>query len=163
MKRIKAITSPPERVNEAVVRGVALQVFITAACVLIWKSWYPLCFLAVDFFIRVTLKPKYSLFALISRTILVKTIRFKKRVILYKPKKFAAWIGLIMSLLAAVAGILEFLPAMLIITAILVLFSFLEAFLKFCAGCKVFGLLIKLGILKEEICLDCVLPGGDGI
>ncbi|NQT60306.1 MAG: DUF4395 family protein [Bacteroidetes bacterium] len=68
-----------------------------------------------------------------------------------------------MSVLAAVAGVLGFVPVMMIIIAILALFSFLEVFLKFCAGCKIFGLLIKLGLLKEEVCLDCVLPGGDGI
>ena len=75
----------------------------------------------------------------------------------------SSWIGLVMSVFAAAAVISGYISIMLIIIAVLALFSFLEAFLKFCAGCKIFGLLIKLGLLKEEVCLDCVLPGGDGI
>lgn len=163
MKKIKAINSPPLRINEAVVRGVALQVFVIALTVIFWASWYPIIFLIIDFFIRAVIKPKYSLTALISRIFLAKFVRFKKRMTLAKPKKFAAWIGLVMSVLAGLAGVLGSLPVMLVIIAILALFSFLEAFLKFCAGCKIFGILIKIGFLKEEVCMDCVLPGGDGI
>jgi hypothetical protein len=163
MKKIKSIDSPPLRINEAIVRGIAVQVFIIALCAIIWSSWYPIIFLVLDFFIRAAIKPKYSLTALISRIFLAKLLRFKKRMILAKPKRFAAWIGLVMSALATVAGVLGYVPVMLIIIAILALFSFLEAFLKFCAGCKIFGLLIKIGLLKEEVCFECVLPGGDGI
>ncbi|MBC8550717.1 MAG: DUF4395 domain-containing protein [Candidatus Brocadiales bacterium] len=163
MKKVKAVNSPPLRLQEAVVRGIAFQVFLVALCVLIWSSWYPIIFLIIDFFIRAIGASKYSLTAQISRTFLARLLRFKKRMILAKPKKFAAWIGLVMSVFAAAAVISGYISIMLIIIAVLALFSFLEAFLKFCAGCKIFGLLIKLGLLKEEVCLDCVLPGGDGI
>jgi hypothetical protein len=40
---------------------------------------------------------------------------------------------------------------------LLTIFSFLEGFFDFCAGCKIYGLLIHLNIFNEEDCIDCKL------
>jgi hypothetical protein len=37
----------------------------------------------------------------------------------------------------------------------MVVFATLEAALGLCVGCRVFALLIKLGVLPEQACLDC--------
>jgi len=37
----------------------------------------------------------------------------------------------------------------------MVVFPALEAVLGFCVGCKLFAVLMKLGVVPEEICLEC--------
>ena len=38
---------------------------------------------------------------------------------------------------------------------VMVIFPALEAVLGLCVGCRVFGLLMRLGVVPEEICLEC--------
>ncbi|MFP4564387.1 MAG: DUF4395 domain-containing protein [Spirochaetia bacterium] len=149
----------PTLVNEAVVRGTAFQVFLLAAAAVIWGGYIPVIVLAVDFFIRFVLKPRYSLLVLISKSAVVPVLRFKSRNILYRPKRFAAGIGLFLSLAGLVLAFLGQVKAMRFAAGLLGLFSFLEAFFRFCAGCKIFGLLVRWGIADEGLCTDCVYPG----
>ncbi len=46
-------------------------------------------------------------------------------------------------------------PAVVTIGAIMVVFPALEAILGICVGCKMFAVLMKLGLVPEEICLEC--------
>jgi len=156
-------TSAPKRVKEPVVRGVAVQVFILAIAALYWKSPIPVYVLLGDFFIRVALGPRFSPLASLSRFIIVPLLRFPARLVMLRPKRFAAGIGLFMSAAALLLFFLDQPLLMQLVLGILALFSFLEAFFRFCAGCKIFGLLIRLGWVGEELCEDCVFPGGEGI
>lgn len=151
----------PFRVKEEVVRGVALQVFILSLISVITLSIIPIIILLADFSIRVILVPKLSPLVLLSNTIISKI--FRKRIILFKPKRFAAGIGMLMSAAALVLLILNYNFVTIIVMLVLALFSFLETFFKFCAGCKIFGLLIKCGVFEEDECLDCVYQDGSGI
>lgn len=153
----------PFRVNEAVVRGVAFQVFLLALWGAVTGSAIPVIFLGIDFLIRALLFPQISLLALVSKKVLGPLNVFKARMILFKPKRFAAGIGLFMSLAALGLLYFQFTPIARIVLAVLVLFSGLESFFAFCAGCKIFQLLIKLRIVKNDFCQDCSLGDGDGI
>lgn len=159
MKRL----SRPFRVSEPAVRGVAVQVFILSLISLLTGSAIPVIILAADFAIRVLLVPQLSPLAYISRKAIAPAIGFKKRQIVFKPKRFAALIGLILSAAAAVLFLYGLVPAGSLLLAMLALFSFLEAAFRFCAGCKIFGLLMKLGWVKEDECPDCVYLDGGGI
>ncbi len=146
-----------ERVKEQVVRGIAVQVFAVSVLAVFTGNMIPVIFLAADFFTRVFISPEYSLTVYISKLFLSSFFRFRERMILYKPKRFAAAIGFGMAAGAVLLGFLGFQQWMRIIIGVLALFSFAEAFLKFCAGCKIFGLFIHFKIIKEEKCVDCVL------
>ena len=153
----------PFRVSEAAVRGVAVQVFLLSLTAIFTMSIIPVMILIIDFAIRVILVPRFSLLALISRKLIVPISGFRRKQIVFKPKRFAAAIGLFMSITALILSLYN-LPVFFIITlSVLALFSSLEAFLKFCAGCKIFGLLMKLGLVKEDECPDCVWTNGSGI
>ncbi|MDC7224321.1 MAG: DUF4395 domain-containing protein [Spirochaetales bacterium] len=153
----------PFRVNEAVVRGVALQVLLLALTAMITGNIIPLILLILDFGIRVFLVPAYSPLAFISRTIIQRGGFFKKRMIAFQPKRFAAMIGLTMTVAALICQLTGYGLLFTILLAILSLFSFLEGFFRFCAGCKIFALLIKLKLADEELCEDCVFKEGEGI
>jgi Domain of unknown function (DUF4395) len=153
----------PFRVNENAVRGVALQVFILSLAALYTGSSIPVIILLADFAIRVLLIPRYSPLAWISRKLIVPISGFKRKQIVFKPKRFAAGIGMFMSAAALFFNLNGLVLPAAVTIAILALFSFLEAFFKFCAGCKIFGLLMKLGLVSEDECPDCVYGDGSGI
>ena len=43
----------------------------------------------------------------------------------------------------------------IILISILILFAALEAFIGFCAGCKVFKLLMNIGLIPNDVCEKC--------
>jgi hypothetical protein len=158
MKKIER----PFRVNEAVVRGVAIQVWLLSLTVLLTKSFIPIILLIIDFGIRIFLTPSFSPLVLISKTIQPLGL-FKKKMITFQPKRFAAMIGLTMSLAALISHAMGLTILFIILMAILALFSFLEGFFRFCAGCQIFRLLIKWHLADEKLCEECFFEGGEGI
>ena len=153
----------PYRVSENVVRGVALQVFILSLTSIFTGSAIPVIALLIDFSIRVFLLPLYSPLVWVSRKIIVPIVGFRRKQVVFKPKRFAAGIGLLMSATALFFNLSEMVIPFEITLGILVLFSFLEAIFKFCAGCKIFSLLMRLGLVSEDECPDCVYTNGSGI
>lgn len=152
----------PFRVKEEIVRGVALQVFIGSLLSIIFQSAIPVIILFFDFFIRAVINPGFSPLVKVSQRIQNVT-HYRKRLVTFKPKRFAAFIGLTMTAIAIVLFSYNLVVAGVVVMSILALFSFLESFFKFCAGCKIFALLIKVGLFKEELCEDCVFQAGEGI
>lgn len=161
----------PERVGEHIVRGVAASVSTLLAISLAvfavsGKSGVPgytALFLCLDFSLRALGLSQMSPLALLSRTLQGKVFFFTKRAITAKPKKFAAAIGAFMSAAAVIFWFSNLFVLQGAVLYLLLLFSFLEAAFRFCAGCKIFALLVKLGIAREDICEECVLPGGESI
>lgn len=150
----------PERVQESKVRAIALQVVVISALSIAFKQPLIMLLLSVDFIIRAGFNSKYSILSLISRNFLAELLPFRNKMILVRPKRFAASIGTILSAAAGLFGLAGQIMPMIYLTAILLLFSFLEAFLKFCAGCLMFSFLIQLKIVKEDNCIDCKLDTG---
>ena len=142
----------PERVQERIVRAIALQVVAISALSIALKQPVLMLLLSIDFLIRAVFNSKYSLLSLISRNFLADVLPFRNKMILVRPKKFAAAIGMILSASAGIFGLAGQIPLMIYLTAILLLFSSLETFLKFCAGCLMFGFLIHLNIVDENNC-----------
>lgn len=151
----------PFRVKEEVVRGVALQVFIISVIAIIAKSRYLTILLVSDFLIRSVLTPKYSPLVFLSNLFIYKI--FKNKMIFFKPKRFAAFIGLLISGTSLLLLFLDKNLIAVILLSLLSIFSMLETFFKFCAGCKIYGILMHLGLLEEDECLDCTFQGGSGI
>lgn len=152
----------PFRVKEEIVRGVALQVFLGSLFSIIFQSIIPVYVLFLDFFIRAVVNPGFSPLVKVSQRIQGFT-HYRKRLVTFKPKRFAAFIGLTMTGVALVLFSTGLVIPGVIVMSILALFSFLESFFKFCAGCKIFALLIKVGIFSEELCEDCLFEAGGGI
>ena len=160
----------PLMLNERLVRGIAVQVFCLSLMALAFslQGHTPaalglLFFLLADFTLRAAGRGRFSLTAVLAKALAGQVFRFRSRFITAKPKRFAAGIGAFMSLAAGLLFVLRIPRAAALLLAVLALFSFLEWSLRFCAGCRIFALLIRLGLAREELCVDCVLPDGDGI
>lgn len=148
-----------EQRDNTTVRVVAGFVFVIAGAALLTAlmvsariSAIIMGVLALDFIIRGFVKPKYSPLAILARGI-VSGLNLPKKMVDSAPKVFAARIGVIFSVLAAVLYAGNLLYAGSIVLVILLLCAALESFFSFCLGCWMYSLLPKrLGnILAQEI------------
>ena len=71
-------------------------------------------------------------------------------------KRFAQTVGLVFTTAAAVAWIgFGAHTVAVVLLSVLVVFALLESVVGFCAGCFVFGHLMRWGIVPEETCAAC--------
>ena len=74
------------------------------------------------------------------------------------PKRFAQGVGLGFSVTALVLfyGVETTMLANVVL-AVLAIFAFLESVVGFCAGCFVFGYLMRWGLIPESVCRECMV------
>ena len=151
----------PELINEVAARLVAIGVLVLSSVVLfllIDKNNYVLIFLSIliyGFLARVSSGPKISPLALFVTKLLVPRLNFKEKLVPGPPKRFAQGIGLIFSLFTAITFVVNLNSISILLISILILFAALEAFIGFCAGCKVFKLLMNIGLIPNNVCEKC--------
>ena len=151
----------PELINEVSARLVAIGVLAFSSVVLyllIDNNNYVLIFLSIliyGFLARVSSGPKISPLALFVTKLLVPRLNFKEKLVPGPPKRFAQGIGLIFSLSTAITFLINLNSISIILISTLILFAALEAFIGFCAGCKVFKLLMNIGLIPNDVCEKC--------
>ena len=146
----------PRVVDDVTVRLIAAVVLVLAIAALALHQWWLYAVLAVDFTLRVAFGPKASPVAQAVQRLVRPRVNAAKRPTAGPPKRFAAAIGAALTAVAAVLWALGIAaPVVVTIGAIMVVFPALEAILGICVGCKVFAVLMKLGMVPEEICLEC--------
>ena len=123
----------PRVVDDVTVRLIAAVVLVLAITALSLHQWWIYAVLAVDFTLRVAFGPKASPLAQGVQRLVRPRVSAAKRPTAGPPKRFAAGIGAVLTTAAAV----------------------LWAILGICVGCKAFAVLMKLGVVPEEICLEC--------
>jgi len=146
----------PRVVDDVTVRLIAAVVLALAVAALALHQWWIYGALAVDFILRTALGPKASPVALFVQRVVRPRVGAPKRPTAGPPKRFAAGIGAVLTIAAAalwVADIAD--PVVVTIGLVMIVFPALESVLGLCVGCKVFGLLMKLGVIPTEICLEC--------
>lgn len=133
-------TISKNHVNEHVVRLVAAQVLILTLAVVL-TSWEWLAFLlAVDFALRAFTRIPSPL-ALIARS-LANTFKLAPKPIFAAPKRFAAGLGLLFSLLIGIFLSINW-PITALVTAIILAFcALLEAAFNICIGCYIYNWVI---------------------
>lgn len=71
------------------------------------------------------------------------------------PKRFAQAVGLTFTVGAGLALALGADTVTVVLLSVLLVFATLEAVLGFCAGCWVFARLIRLGVVRDDVCVEC--------
>ena len=132
-----------KQINERVARINAAFTVLLLLVFLITRNMVPVMFLAVDFLIRATDYSKYSLVAISSRGI-VKYLSINSLLINAGPKLFAARIGFLLSLLIIAAFLLKAFTLASSLTAILILFSFLESVFGLCVACEIYPFVYRI-------------------
>src|SRR5947209_3639410 len=146
----------PNPVNEVSARLVAAGVVLMCAATIALDQPWIIIVLAYGFVARVLTRPTLSpLGQLVTRAITPRLPLAAKNTP-GPPKRFAQGIGASLSLGALV---LQFgfgeTGAAYVLVAMIAVAAMLESVFGYCLGCKVFALLMRLGVIPESVCEEC--------
>jgi hypothetical protein len=144
----------PRTVNEKAARVVAGGVAIVALVALVASAEWLLVPLALGFWARVLTGPKLSPLALLATRVVAPRLGAPKEVA-GPPKRFAQGMGAAITTLGSLAWLLGFDTVAGVLLAMLVVAATLESVFAYCLGCQIFGLLMRAGVVPEEICAEC--------
>ena len=155
----------PNPVNEVSARLVAAGVVVLGAATIGFRTPWLLIPLAYGFVARVLAGPRFSpLGQFVTRVVTPALTRrgVEPRPVPGPPKRFAQGIGAVVTVAASIAwfGFGSALVANLLL-AMLVVAAGLESVFGYCIGCRVFGLLMRAGVIPEDTCVECnnLVPG----
>ena len=145
----------PNPVNDVAARTVASGV--VALCVLfLVTGWVWVLFvLAYGFWARVLTGPTLSPLGQIATRVVAPRFIDHAKMMPGPPKRFAQGIGVGFSTTALVLALSVGVGAAQIVIGMLSIAAVLEAALGYCLGCKIFGILMKIGIIPSSICEEC--------
>lgn len=125
------------------------------------KQYVPLQVVAsmffVEFLIRITVGLRYSPFGVLAHAM---TLARPSEWVAAKPKRFAWSLGLGVALAMTVitnSGIRGYLPRTMCLICLVLMW--MESVLGLCLGCKIYGLVVRVGRRRmesgSEVCVDC--------
>jgi len=148
----------PNPVNDYAARAVAAIVIILVVLFEITANEFLLLFITYGFLARVLTGPTLSPVGLLATKIIVPALGSPSKLVPGPPKRFAQFIGLLISLSATIALFIFDSPTSArYLMAVICFFASLESILGFCAGCFVFGWLMKLNLIPESVCESCMI------
>ena len=154
--RLSALLSFPNPVNEVSARLVAGGVVLLSVSAIIMGEPWLMAVIAYGFVARVLTGPTLSPLGQLVTRVITPRLGIAERPVAGPPKRFAQGIGVVFSLSAAVLALgFDRMTAADIVLALLAAAAMLESVFGFCLGCRVFGVLIKLGVVPDEVCLRC--------
>ena len=152
---MRDVLSFPRTVNEKAARVVAAVVAAIGLLVLATGWHWLLAILAAGFVLRVLAGPSLSPLALFATRVVAPRLGPPKEVS-GPPKRFAQAMGAVMSSSAAILALgLGAEGAATVLVALLVVAAGLEAIFSFCLGCRIFGLLMRAGVVPDDVCAEC--------
>src|SRR3954471_19613969 len=144
----------PRTVNEKAARVVAGGVALVALVALVASAEWLLAPLALGFWARVLTGPKLSPFALLATRVVAPRLGPPKEVS-GPPKRFAQGMGAAITTLGSLAWLLGLGTVADVLLAMLVVAAPLESVFAYCLGCQIFGLLMRAGVVPEDVCAEC--------
>ncbi len=146
----------PDPVNEVSARLVAGGVVLMSVVALIGQFNWLLPIICAGFILRVLFGPRVSPLALLVTRVIEPRLPIAPRLTPGPPKRFAQGMG---AALSTVAVVLEFgfglTFAAYTAIAFLIVAASLESIVGLCLGCRIFSVLMKVGILPESVCEAC--------
>jgi hypothetical protein len=149
-----AVIGFPRTINEKAARVVAGVVAITALVALLVPAQWLLVPLAYGFWARVLTGPKLSPLGRLASKVIAPRLGAEKPVS-GPPKRFAQGMGAAMTTAGAIAWALGATTVADVLLVMLLAAATLESVFAYCLGCKVFGLLMRAGVVPEQICAEC--------
>jgi hypothetical protein len=144
----------PRMVNEKAARVVAGGVALISLVALVGSAEWLLVLLSLGFWARVLTGPKLSPLALLATRVVAPRLGEPKQVP-GPPKRFAQGMGAAITTLGSLAWLLGFGTVADVLLAMLVVAATLESVFAYCLGCQIFGLLMRAGVVPEDVCAEC--------
>ncbi len=146
----------PDPVNERAARVVAAGVAaLTALAIALQLPWLSPV-LAAGFLLRVLWGPRFSPLGLLATRVIAPRLPWPPRPVAGPPKRFAQAMGLTF---AAAAALLLYAFGLASagygVLGALLAAALLESALGICLGCRAFALLMRAGLVPDEVCERC--------
>jgi len=154
-RRLASLFSFPNPVNEVSARlvagGVLVMCLVTIGLNLKWAT----AVIAYGFIARVLTGPSLSPLGQLMTRVVTPRLHVAARPVAGPPKRFAQGIGVAFSAAALILTILGYWGAAQIVLGLLSAAAFLESALGICLGCRAFAILMRAGVVPEEVCEKC--------
>lgn len=154
-RRASGLFSFPDPVNEVSARLVAAGVVAMVVTAVAFDVRWMVAVLLYGFVARVLTGPTLSPLGQLVTRVLTPRLPVTARFVPGPPKRFAQGIGVAFSLGAAALALAGQWGAAQVVLAMLGTAAFLEAAFGLCLGCKAFAVLMRLGVIPEEVCERC--------
>ena len=150
------VFSFPNPVNEVAARLVAAGVVVLSLAFLVTGQTWLLALLAYGFVARVLAGPRFSPLARVVTQVAVPRLGIEPKPVPGPPKRFAQGIGAVLSVTAAVLVLgFDQRVAGWIVLGLVVVAATLESVFAYCLGCKIFAILMRIGVVPEAVCREC--------
>jgi hypothetical protein len=151
-----ALFSFPDPVNEVSSRLVAAGVAVMALVAIVFDQPWLTAVIAFGFVARTLTGPTLSPLGQVVTRVVTPRLPVAAKPVPGPPKRFAQGIGAVLSLTAAVLALgFGLHTAAYVVLGALVMAATLEAVFAFCLGCQIFALLMRTGIIPDEVCERC--------
>jgi hypothetical protein len=148
------VFSFPNPVNEKAARVVAGVVMVVALVILATSAYWLLIPLAYGFWARVLTGPTLSPVGQFATRVAAPRLGAPKYVP-GPPKRFAQTMGAAITTTALILWLAGATTGADVLLVMLVAAAGLESILAFCLGCQIFALLMRAGLVPDEVCADC--------
>lgn len=145
----------PNPVNDVAARAVATGVVVMGATVAGLGWGWVLVPLTYGFIARAAAGPRLSPLGQFAVRVVAPRLARHEKLVPGPPKRFAQAIGVTFSVTASLLWIAGAPGAARAVIALLVVAAALEAALGFCLGCRIFSVLMRLGVIPDDVCAEC--------
>jgi hypothetical protein len=152
---LRELFSFPNPVNEISARLVAGGVVVMTLLAIGLNLKWATIVIAYGFVARVLTGPSLSPLGQFVTRVMTPKLAIEPRMVAGPPKRFAQGMGVVFSVTASVLTGLGYWGAAQIVLSLLVMAALLESALGLCLGCKAFAILIRFGVVPEEVCEKC--------
>ncbi len=150
------LCSFPDPVNEVSARLVAAGVVVMAVVTIIADVPWLAAVIAYGFWARVLTGPTLSPLGQLATRVLTPRLPASPKFVPGPPKRFAQGVGTVLSTTAAVLALgFDLRGPAYVLLGLLAGAAFLESAFAYCLGCKAFGILMRVGLVPEDVCESC--------
>jgi len=151
-----SLFSFPDPVNEISARLVAGGVVLLSGATIVLAQPWLTAVIAYGFLARVLSGPTLSPLGQLVTRVITPRLHVAARPVPGPPKRFAQAIGLVFSASAAVLALgFGLTSAAYMVLGLLIVAATLESVFGLCLGCKAFAVLMRAGVIPEEVCKRC--------
>jgi len=152
---VRPFLSFPNPVNEVSARLVAAGVVLMGALTVAFGLKWMTVVIAYGFVARVLTGPTLSPLGQLVTRVVTPRLGIAPRPVAGPPKRFAQGMGAAFSLTALVLTGLGYWTAAVVVLGLLITAATLESAFGICLGCITFGMLMRAGVIPDEVCERC--------
>ena len=153
--RVRKLFTFPDPVNEVSARLVATGVLLMVVLTIAFDAPWATAVIAYGFVARVLTGPTLSPLGQLVTRVVTPRLGLAVRPVPGPPKRFAQGMGVAFSVTALALTVAGAWTAGEAVLALLGAAAFAEAAFGLCFGCKVFALLMRVGVLPASVCEEC--------